>query len=120
VRETQDDILLEQRVCFGELFDLYSPLLTEKQRTACGLLLAGDLSVAEVGEELGMTRQGAYDLVRRSREALEEIEGHLRLREIKGRYEALSAAIRAAERDLPRDFFHSIAGLLAGEGARDV
>jgi predicted DNA-binding protein YlxM (UPF0122 family) len=84
-------------------------------------MLGGDLSVAEIGDELGMTRQGAYDLVRRSLDHLEGIERGLRLCEIRGRYESLAAIIRESKRDLPEEFMSRVAGLLAlEEGSTDV
>jgi predicted DNA-binding protein YlxM (UPF0122 family) len=109
----QDDMLLEQRVRFGELFDLYSSLLTEKQRIACELLLRGDLSIAELAAELGMTRQGAHDLIKRSRDYMEEMERNLKLRDIRGKLESLSSII--IESDLPRPFLDRVSGLLSLE-----
>ena len=48
--QSKDELLLEQRIRLGELFDVYGVLLTEKQRKSCELLLQGDLSMVEVGE----------------------------------------------------------------------
>ena len=110
----QDDVLLEQRVRFGEFFDLYSSLLTKRQRVACELLLRGDLSLAELAVELGMTRQGAHDLIKRSRDYMEEMERNLKLREIKWKLESLSSII--IESDLPRSFLDRVSGLLSPEG----
>lgn len=112
----QDDLLLEQRVYFGELYDLYASLLTEKQRSACELLLRGDLSIAELGEELAMTRQGAHDLIRRSREILEEIERNLGLFEIKERHQALASLIEDNLSVLPPELADKMMKLLVFEG----
>ncbi len=112
----QDDFLLEQRVRFGELFDLYSSLLTEKQRISCELMLRGDLSVAELGEELGMTRQGAHDLIRRSRDLLEEIEGNLGLFAMKERQKALLDLVENNRSVLPPDLARKMTKLLVFEG----
>ena len=113
-----DDFLLERRVRFGALFDAYATLLSEKQRGACEMLLEGDLSVVELGEALGMTRQGAHDLLRRSRDRLEEIEGALGLLDLRERYETLLEML-AEEKSLPGGFIDKLkdAGLLpAGKG----
>jgi predicted DNA-binding protein YlxM (UPF0122 family) len=107
-------MLLEQRVRFGELFDLYSSLLTEKQRTACEILLRGDLTIAELAVELGMTRQGANDLIKRSKDYMEEMERNLKLRDIRGRLESLSSIIVGS--DLPRSFLDKVSGLLSLKG----
>ena len=95
---------LVERVHLGELFDAYSDILTEKQREVCDLLLSGDLTVSELAIELGVSRQGAYDLVHRSRERLDEIEGALGLLELRKRYETLIGLIRDNASALPDEF----------------
>ena len=99
---------LVERVHFGELFDVYSDILTEKQREVCDLLLGGDLSVAELAVELGISRQGAHDLVRRSREHLDEIEDALGLLELRKRYETLVGLIRDNASELPDEFMERV------------
>jgi predicted DNA-binding protein YlxM (UPF0122 family) len=116
----EDDILLEQRVLFGELFDLYASLLTEKQRLACELTLRGDLSAAELGAELGMTRQGAHDLVRRSRDLLREIEDQLGLLGLRKRCTALAELSSKCEPPLPDRVRAEIEGLLRDGVISDV
>ncbi|MGE5398415.1 MAG: YlxM family DNA-binding protein [Chitinophagales bacterium] len=56
------------------LYDFYGPLLTERQRMAVGLYYEEDLSLAEVAEEMGITRQGVFDLLKRTEKALEAYE----------------------------------------------
>jgi predicted DNA-binding protein YlxM (UPF0122 family) len=107
-----DDLLLEQRVRFGELYDIYSSLLTEKQRVACEFLLKGDLSIAELGEELGTTRQGAHDLVRRARDFLEGLERDLGLLGLRSRCEELREFARARGDCLPEELLVMTEALL--------
>ena len=59
------------------LLDVYGPLLTEHQREACRLRLDEDWSYAELAEEFGCTRSGAFDLVRRAVAQLEGFEARL-------------------------------------------
>ncbi len=119
--QSKDELLLEQRIRLGELFDVYGVLLTEKQRKSCELLLQGDLSMVEVGEVLGMTRQGAYDLLRRTRDCLDALEKDLGVRALEKRYRALSEAIRENRAILPDVFVRRVEGLLASEeGVSDV
>ena len=99
---------LVERVYFGELFDAYSDILTGKQREVCDLLIGGDLTVAELAVELGVTWQGAHDLVRRSRERLDEIEGALGLLELRKRYEALLGLIEENAAALPYEFMERV------------
>ena len=99
---------LVERVHFGELFDAYADILTEKQREVCDLLLGGDLTVAELAVELDVSRQGAHDLVHRSRERLEEIEDALGLLELRKRYETLVGLIRDNAPALPDEFMELV------------
>ena len=98
------------------MLDAYSEILTKKQRDACAALLAEDLTVTEIGSLMGMTRQGAYDLVKRSRDRLEDIERRLGLVRLRKSHNALLAAIREEEADLPRRFMEKVAALRYEEG----
>ena len=110
------DMVLSERVRFGELLDAYSDILPQKQRDACAALLSEDLTVTEIGTRMGMTRQGAYDLVKRARERLEEIERRLGLVRLRKSHDALLAAIREEESVLPRRFMGKVAVLRKEEG----
>ncbi|MCL2683698.1 MAG: DNA-binding protein [Synergistaceae bacterium] len=99
---------LVERVHFGELFDAYSEILTEKQREVCDMLLGGDLTVAELASLLGVSRQGAHDLVHRARERLDDIEDSLGLLELRKRYETLVALIRDNATTLPDEFMELV------------
>jgi predicted DNA-binding protein YlxM (UPF0122 family) len=73
------DDVLAQRIRLNQLYDVYAPLLTDKQREAFELHECSDLSLAEMSERLGVTRQAAHDLVLRARERLEDVERTLGL-----------------------------------------
>lgn len=69
---------MEKLVEVGILFDYYGKLLSEKQYQAVELYYIHDLSLAEIGEELNITRQGVFDTLKRSEQKLyhyEEILG---------------------------------------------
>ena len=51
------------------LLDFYGELLTEKQRRACELHWNEDLSLGEIAQTVGMSRQGAWDILRRAEAA---------------------------------------------------
>ncbi|MDR1915059.1 MAG: DNA-binding protein [Synergistaceae bacterium] len=108
MRVMRDDMLLETRVRFGELFDAYSSLLTERQRTVCEMVISGDLSNSELAGELEMTRQGAYDLVKRSREYLEDVERSVGMLALRARYDALLKLIGENEDLLPDVFLEKL------------
>ena len=62
--------MVEKLVEVGILFDFYGKLLSEKQFLAVELYYIHDLSLAEVGDELGITRQGVFDILKRAEEKL--------------------------------------------------
>ena len=66
--------MAEDRVMQSLLLDFYGELLTDKQRECCELHFNEDLSLAEIAEQVGVSRQGVWDNIRRAETALEEIE----------------------------------------------
>lgn len=67
------------------LYDFYGEILTEKQRELFDLYYNEDLSLAEIAEHLGITRQGVRDGIVRSEEILRKFEDKLGLAEKFGR-----------------------------------
>lgn len=70
---------MEKIVWQGLLYDFYGELLTEHQRRIYEDVVVHDLSLSEIAEEQGITRQGIHDLVRRCDRILEGYEGKLHL-----------------------------------------
>jgi predicted DNA-binding protein YlxM (UPF0122 family) len=66
--------MAEDRVMQSLLLDFYGELLTDKQRECCELHFNEDLSLAEIAEQCGVSRQGVWDNIRRGTAALEQIE----------------------------------------------
>lgn len=62
------------RLTQSMLLDFYGELLTEKQRECFDLHYNEDLSLAEIAEQLGVTRQGVWDNIRRAQAAMEDVE----------------------------------------------
>ena len=61
------------------LFDFYGDMLTEKQREVVECYYNEDLSLAEIAEEKGITRQGVRDGIKRAEQQLLEMEERLGL-----------------------------------------
>lgn len=61
------------------LYDFYGPLLTDRQKQVIELHYEADLGLTEIAQQMGITRQGVYDLLKRSEGLLEEYEHRLRL-----------------------------------------
>ncbi len=56
------------------LFDFYGDLLTEKQREYYDLHFNSDLSLQEIAEQSGVSRQAVWDIIRRAEQSLTELE----------------------------------------------
>ncbi len=61
------------------LYDFYGELLTDHQRSIYEDVVLNDLSLGEIAEQRGITRQGVHDLVRRCDRILSEYEEKLHL-----------------------------------------
>lgn len=60
----------DKRLLIGELFAVYGAILSEKQRLALEFYYNDDLSLSEVAENMGITRQGVRDLLVHGEEQL--------------------------------------------------
>lgn len=63
----------------ADYYDIYKPLLTEKQCGIMEMYYFSDLSLGEISEETGITRQAAFNCIKKSEERLEELEKSLGL-----------------------------------------
>ena len=62
---------------FMRLWDIYSPLLTATQREITDLYFNYDLSLGEIAEQKGVSRQSVSDCLKKCRKQLEEYEKKL-------------------------------------------
>lgn len=79
------------------LYDFYGELLTEHQRRVYEDAVLGDMSLSEMAEEQGISRQGVHDLIRRCDRIMEEYEEKLHLIRKFSRTRELVEQIRKAE-----------------------
>ena len=81
----------------GMLFDFYGELLTDHQKNIYSEAVYNDLSLSELSEETGISRQGVHDLIKRCDKQLSEYEDKLKLIEkfqsIKKRLKELEALV---------------------------
>ena len=61
------------------LYDFYGELLTEHQRRIYEDVVSNDYSLSEVAQELGISRQGVHDNLKRCSRILEDYEEKLHL-----------------------------------------
>ena len=70
---------MERIVEQGLLYDFYGELLTEHQKKMYEDVVYNDLSLSEIAQENGISRQGVHDMVRRCNHMLTEYENKLHL-----------------------------------------
>ncbi len=61
------------------LFDFYGELLTEHQQNVYKDAVYNDMSLSELAEQYGISRQGVHDLIRRCDRILQDYESKLHL-----------------------------------------
>ena len=70
---------MERNVEIGLLFSIYRNMLTERQAESVDLYYNEDLSLSEISEHMGITRQGVRDNVKRAESTLFDVEKRLGL-----------------------------------------
>lgn len=96
--------MIDKVLRIGLLYDFYGALLTEKQRRCMDMHYLNDLSLAEIAEEFGVSRQAVHDILRRSEQVLEEYESKLGLVSRYDQEQAVIATVLAELNKVPRDF----------------
>ena len=72
---------MEKNLYISSLLDVYGNFLGEKQRRLTEHYYNEDLSLSEIAENEGITRQGVRDAIQRAQSQLYTFEKHLGLRE---------------------------------------
>jgi len=70
---------LEERVKLSLLYDFYGALLKENQKRMFAASILEDYNFTEIAEEEGISRQGAYDAIKRASRQLRDYEEKLGL-----------------------------------------
>ena len=76
---------MAKQLKFVMLLDCYGDLLTQHQRNIMELYYCDDLSLAEIGQPLGITRQAVRSIIKRTEELLLNYEEKLRFAERLGK-----------------------------------
>ncbi len=92
---------LRKKVDLAFLSAFYGGLLTEKQRRVLALHCEEDLSMGEIAEEVGISRQAVHETLTRAAARLNEMESSLgvaaRFRRMEAGLEEALAALRNAD-----------------------
>lgn len=70
---------MDKKLTISLLLDFYGQVLSEKQYEIMDYYYNDDLSLREISEIVGITRQGVHDIIKRSEAFLEELEQSLGL-----------------------------------------
>ena len=84
--------MAEKNLNLCVLYDFYGNMLTDKQREVFEMYYSEDLSLAEIADQMEITRQGVSDAVNKARRQLNDYEKKLGL---VARYRALSRQAEA-------------------------
>lgn len=95
------------------LCDIYSSLLPEKQRLALDYYYNEDLSLSEIAEHAGISRQGVRDQIKHAEAQLLTFEKCLGLYEKSRKTESIIAALSELNKDLQDSRLESLIGALA-------
>ena len=80
------------------LFDFYGELLTARQREFFDLYYNEDLSLSEIADNTGISRQGVRDVIVRAEGVMQELEDKTgivrRFEEQRSHLDAMAAAVR--------------------------
>lgn len=91
--------LLEQAL----LYDFYGELLTDHQQEIYEQFVLEDLSLSEIAESAGISRQGVHDLIKRCNKLLEGYEAKLHLVEkflsVKQKVQEINELLDAESKD---------------------
>ena len=86
---------MKDDLAFLKLRDLYSPLLTQKKQDILQAYFDYDLSLGEIAEQNGVSRQSVSDCLQKCRKQLEDYEEKLgfakTLDEMQAKIDALNA-----------------------------
>ena len=65
---------MAKNLAMSHLLDFYGEVLTEKQRDMMVQYYNDDLSLAEIADNFGITRQGVRDAIKRGEAVMQELE----------------------------------------------
>ncbi len=92
---------MDKNVEISLLLSFYGKILTDKQQEATSLYYNEDLSLAEISEIVGITRQGVRDNIKRAESSLYDMENKLglckRFLGIKEKLENIDVALKNIE-----------------------
>ena len=102
----------QDRAYICRLIDIYGKVLSERQRDVIDLYYNEDLSLAEISENCGITRQGVRDAIKHALETLNSLEASLGFC---ARIESISQLANEISTSNDVEYIHRLAESIIGE-----
>lgn len=104
----------EKNLNVGYLLDFYGELLSDRKRSVMEMYYNEDFSLAEIADEIGISRQGVRDIIKKSEEELFFFEEKLglskRLKLIEDKADKVYVALD--KHDIPKELKSDIIALI--------
>ena len=102
--------VFEKNLNIGYLLDFYGDLLSERKRSVMEMYYNEDLSLAEIAQEIGISRQGVHETIKKSEDELLFYEEKLGLAKRLLQVEKYADKLvkLSAENDLPDEIKETI------------
>ncbi len=91
---------MEKDLRYIELFEIYGSLLTKRQRELFSSHYLYDLSLAEIAQPEGNTRQSVYSAIKKVKQKLDEYESELRVYEKTKDLTTLAVEVQEKQKEL--------------------
>ena len=105
--------MFEKDLNVGFLLDFYGDLLSERKHSVMEMYYNEDFSLSEIAEQIGISRQGVRDIIKKSEEELSFYEDRLglakKLQSVEAQAESLK--IMAERSELPTEVYEKIVEL---------
>ena len=107
--------MFEKNLELGYLLDFYGELLSERKRTVMDMYYNEDLSLAEIATEIGISRQGARDIIKKSEEELLFFEEKLGLAQKLNNVSTMVTELKelSCKFDFPKEFQEKLDELIS-------
>lgn len=91
--------MFEKNLAVCDLFDRYGSVLSDRHREVLDFYYNQDLSLAEIAAELGISRQGVRDAIKKAEDELFFLESRLHLNETAETVRAAADRLLALDAD---------------------
>ncbi len=110
-RISEDETVFEKDMRLTLLLDYYGDLLSEQRRSVMELYYCEDLSLSEIAENTGITRQAVRDSIKKGETELHRIDEALnlvnRMQTIQDRCSAASDQLKEILGEIPKGDIHT-------------